>query len=72
MMKTLFCRKGGLMEDPEFHWESIGEGEGNTTREVADDLAKRDKAFARDYDPTGPSYWGWKLSINPNEVGIDV
>ena len=51
MEKILFCEEGGIMEDPEFHWEVIGKAEGNTTKEVADNLAAKDKDFAKYYDP---------------------
>lgn len=53
------------MGDANFHWEPIGEANGETTKEVADSLAQKYKRFAKDYDPDTVTYWGWKLSINP-------
>lgn len=62
-MPILLCQEGGLMEDPDFHWEEIGEAEGTTTKEVADNLAKKDKFFAQYYDSKNLTFWGWKLKI---------
>jgi len=53
------------MEDPGWHWEVIGHAPGDTTQEVADNLAERDWEFAQYYDSSNLSYWGWRLSINP-------
>ena len=66
-MTTLFCLQGGLMEDPDFHWERIGIAAGSSTKEVADNLALKDPDFAKYYNPTSVTYWGWELSINPSK-----
>lgn len=62
-MAIIMCRQGGLMEDPAFHWEQIGEAEGTTLREACDNLAKKDPEFAKYYNPETISYWGWKLAL---------
>lgn len=63
-MTTLYCRQGGLIEDPDWHWEVIGKTEGFTTKEVADNLALLDTEFAKNYDPITVTFYGWKLSIH--------
>ena len=63
IMTILMCEEGGLMEDPNLHWEQIGEAEGSTTQEVADNLAKKDEGFAGNYDPESVTLWGWRLKI---------
>lgn len=63
-MTILFCKQGGLQEDPKWHWEIIGSAPGETTKEVADNLAKSDEKFKEDYDPEGVTYWGWGLAID--------
>jgi hypothetical protein len=64
--RILWCRQGGLMEDPGWHWEQMGEGRGNTVREVADDFAEHNPKFAEYYDREFLSYWGWTLALNPH------
>jgi len=71
-MTILMCEKGGLMEDPAFHWEKIGEAEGSTVKEVADNLAKKDKDFAKYYDPKTVTYWGWELKIILEKQNIKI
>jgi hypothetical protein len=39
-MRTVYIKCGGLMEDPEWHWEVFGEGEGETLDEVMDDIIR--------------------------------
>lgn len=56
------------MEDPIFHWEVVGEASGNTLKEVADNVSAKDPEFAKYYDPNTLTFWGWQLSLNPNEV----
>lgn len=63
-MTALYCKMGGLMEDPGFHWEKIGEADGDTLKEVADTLALEDAEFARHYNQERLTYWGWRLSLN--------
>lgn len=65
-MRTLYVKQGGLMEDPEWHWEVAGEGEGETLKEVADDLARRDPGFRGLYDPEQLTMWGWRLALEPD------
>lgn len=68
-MAEVWCEMGGLMEDPEFHWEKIGEAPGNSEEEVYQNLAIQDPDFAEHYSPANPavgschSYWGWRLCI---------
>lgn len=64
-MTVLYCRQGGLMGDPAFHWEKIGEADGSSLKEVADALALKDPEFARCYNPERITFWGWQLSIEP-------
>lgn len=58
---TIYCKMGGIMEDPDFHWEPIGKAPGATLKEACDNLAVIDSEFKRDYDPTTMTFWGWKL-----------
>lgn len=62
-MPILMCELGGLMEDSYFHWEIIGEAEGDTVKEVADNLTKKDINFAKYYNPKTVTYFGWRLKI---------
>ena len=50
--KKLYCLQGGLMEDPNWRWEYIGEAEGETLMEVADNYALKNLEFAEYYNPT--------------------
>jgi hypothetical protein len=64
IMKIVMCKQGGLMEDPEWHWEQIGEGEGETLEEVCDNIASKDPSFAAHYSKKhGISFWGWELAL---------
>lgn len=72
-MKTLYCKQGGMMEDPDWHWEVIGQAEGETLKEVADNYAKTDAEFKKFYEPQSITMYGWKLSIDPacqNLIGV--
>ena len=62
-MTKLYVKCGGLMEDPDWHWEEIGEADGETLREVCDNLAAKDIGFASEYNSTYLTYWGWELSL---------
>ena len=62
-MTILICEEDGLMEDPNFHWEKIGEADGSTAKEVADNLAKKDEGFAGNYDPESVIFWRCRLKI---------
>lgn len=67
MERVLWVKAGGIMEDPEFHWDQIGKAEGSTLKEVCDNLAAKTPSFAQYYDPDTLTYWGWKLSLLENE-----
>lgn len=66
------CELGGLMEDPDFHWEIIGKAEGDTVKEVADNLTKKDINFAKYYNPKTVTYFGWRLKILSEEPQIKI
>lgn len=61
--RTIYCLQGGLMEDPKWHWEKIGEANGDTLKECCDNLAKNDAEFAKYYNPNTLGYWGWELGF---------
>jgi hypothetical protein len=68
-MGKIYCKMGGLMEDPNFHWEYIGSTNGKTPQEVCDNYAKEHPEFDKDYKITFYkkekilSYWGWELKV---------
>lgn len=70
-MTKLYVRAGGLMEDPEFHWEEMGEAEGTTLKEVCDNLAAKDPGFAAEYNPEYLTYWGWRLSLTKEDTPME-
>lgn len=66
-MPKIYVKVGGLMEDPIYHWELLGEADGNTLREACDNLAKKDWRFALEYDPKTLTYWAWELSLTKKD-----
>lgn len=64
-MRTIYIKCGGLMEDPDWHWEVFGEGNGNTLAEVMEDFLSRNEGYRSCYDPESCTYWGWQLSLTP-------
>lgn len=65
---NIYIRAGGLMEDPEFHWDKYGIGAGNTPKEAAINALKNDKLF----DEKTMTVWGWKLGYETADGGITV
>lgn len=63
-MTKLYVKMGGLMEDPDWRWEEIGEADGQTLKEVCDNLASKDFRFTGEYNPQHLTFWGWKLSLS--------
>ena len=65
---TIYIRAGGLMEDPEFHWERHGVSAGETPVEACVNLFKGDKLF----DAKTMTVWGWQLGYENADGGITV
>lgn len=59
----IWVKQGGLMEDPDWHWEPVGEAEGNTLQEACNNLAAQNAGFAKYYNPETLSFWGWQLKL---------
>ena len=65
---TIYMRAGGLMEDPEFHWERHGFSAGLDAKEACMNLFKNDNLF----DHKTMTYWGWLLGYENEDGGITV
>lgn len=68
-MKYIFyIEMGGLMEDPAFHWERDGVGEGDSPEQAADKFFG-DK-YPKEYNFTQRTVWGWKTGYINSDGGI--
>ncbi len=68
MKRIVYIKCGGLMEDPMFHWEVLGEGEGDTLKEVMADILTREPSLASLYNEEYGTVWGWSLSLTRGDV----
>jgi len=58
---TLGLREGGLMEDPEWHVESIREVEAENLTEAKDRWAKETGHDNEYWNPKTQTFWGWSV-----------
>ena len=69
MKYTLALRTGGLMEDPEWHYDRILIVEVDSIREAKDKYADlTDLRPSEHWNPDAQTYWGWEIvGIKPLE-----
>jgi len=65
---SIYIKGGGLMEDPNFHWERHGSAPGVDEKDACLNLFKNDKLF----DAETMTYWGWQLGYENADGGITV
>ena len=64
----IYIKAGGLMEDPDFHWERYGVGVGETPQAACIHCFKDDKLF----DAKSMTIWGWQMGYENEDGGITV
>ena len=69
-MKTfiIYVKKGGLMEDPAFHWERQGFAVAKNAKDAAVWVFRDDTTF----DAKRMTLWGWQVGYENKNGGISV
>ncbi len=72
MTREIWLQEGGLMEDPQLHWEPFFKTDKETVLKACEARAEKDPEFAKYYKSCNgtPTYWGWRMKfkedISPN------